>query len=139
MQELFHKTFIGRTENKYVQFFRYGFVSAAALIVDFGGLILLKEAFHIHYVTAATISFIGGLLVNYLLSKAWVFTKSKYSSRSLEFALFAGIGVVGLVLNDLILWFCTSHLGMFYVVSKLVATVVVFFWNFGARKVFVFK
>lgn len=135
----FHKLLVHKTENKYVQFFRYGFVSLAALIVDFGGLVLLKEAFHINYVVAATLSFTGGLVVNYLLSKAWVFKASKFRSRSAEFSLFAGIGIVGLVLNDVILWALTSHLGIYYVLSKLVATAVVFFWNFGARKILVFK
>ena len=77
--------------------------------------------------------------MNYLLSKAWVFKASKFRSRSAEFSLFAGIGIVGLVLNDVILWALTSHLGIYYVLSKLVATAVVFFWNFGARKILVFK
>lgn len=133
------KLFIHKTENKYVQFFRYGFVSLAALIVDFGGLILLKEAFHVNYIVSATISFTGGLIINYLLSKAWVFQESRFQSKSAEFALFAGIGIVGLVLNDVILWAMTGVFGVFYVLSKLAATAVVFFWNFGARKVLVFK
>ena len=37
--------FVNKTRNGYLQFFRYGFVSVAALVVDFGGLVLLKEFF----------------------------------------------------------------------------------------------
>lgn len=133
-----HRIFVRKTNNSYLQFFRYGFVSLAALAVDFGGLILLKEVFGLHYLTAATISFSAGLVTNYLLSLLWVFGRSKYS-RLTEFSIFAGIGVVGLVLNDLILWILTGNLGLYYVLSKIVATGVTFIWNFSARKYILFR
>lgn len=139
MEIFLKKVFIHKTGNKYVQFFRYGFVSFAALIVDFGGLILLTELFKIHYIISATLSFTAGLAVNYLLSRAWVFEASRIESRLREFSLFTGIGIVGLILNDILLWVLTSHLGVYYVLSKLVATAIVFFWNFGARKILIFR
>lgn len=127
-----------KTVNGYVQFFRYGFVSGVALIVDFGGMILLKEVFGINYLIAATISFTLGLVTNYLLSLLWVFGRSKYS-RATEFAVFAGIGIIGLGLNDLILWTLTGNIGLHYVLSKVVATGVTFVWNFSARKYLLFR
>lgn len=130
--------FIKKTENNLVQFFRYGIVSGLALVVDFGGMILLKEVFGLHYLWAATASFLAGLTVNYLLSLAWVFSRSKYS-RVKESIIFACIGVAGLGINDVIIWLFTEKLGIFYIVSKLVATGVTFVWNFGVRKVVLFK
>lgn len=138
MKRGIHRVFVRKTNNSYLQFFRYGFVSLAALIVDFSGLILLKEVFGIHYLTAATLSFTAGLLTNYLLSLVWVFGRSKYS-RVTEFLAFAGIGVVGLALNDLILLILTGYFSIYYVLSKLVATGVTFLWNFLARKYLLFR
>lgn len=138
MKSLLTQIFVHKTRNQYVQFLRYGFVSVVALAVDFGGLVGLKEYGHINYLVAATISFIGGLIVNYLLSAYWVFHSSKLLNRKHEFVLFAVIGLVGLGLTDLILWILTSGLGLYYVLSKAIATVIVYFWNFGARKKYIF-
>jgi putative flippase GtrA len=129
----------GKTAKVYIQFLRYGLVSVVAVSVDFGGLIVLKQYGHVDYILAASISFIAGLFVNYVLSIFWVFQNSRFTNRWYEFALFAVIGIVGLGFTDLILWVLTTGLGLFYVLSKIIATVVVYFWNFGIRKKFVFN
>lgn len=130
--------FLNKTQNAYVQFFRYGFVSTAALVVDFGGLVVLKEYGHMNYLVAASISFLGGLFVNYSLSRLWVFHSSKLLNKWHEFSIFAGIGLIGLVFTDLILWTLTSGVGLHYILSKAIATMIVYFWNFGARKKYLF-
>jgi len=122
-----------KSERTWVQFLRYAVVAAVGLVVDFGGLVLLKEVGHVFYLLAATISFVVALLVNYYLSIWWVFPASRFS-RKQEFMMFGAIGLVGLGLNDLMLWLLTSGLGIFYVWSKAISTVIVFFWNFFARK-----
>jgi putative flippase GtrA len=114
-----------KSERTWVQFVRYAFVASIGLSVDFGGLVWLKEVVHLHYVLA--------MMVNYGLSIWWVFSKSRFS-RQQEFLMFAGIGLVGLGLNDAMLWALTSGLGVYYVWSKAITTVGVFFWNFFARK-----
>jgi putative flippase GtrA len=130
--------FVHKTQNSYVQFLRYGFVSVVALVVDFGGLIILKEAAGLNYLVAATISFLLGLVVNYLLSALWVFHSSKLLNKKHEIILFSLIGLVGLALTGLILWVLTSKFKVYYILSKAVATFIVYFWNFGARKKYVF-
>lgn len=132
------QVFVTKTQDSLIQFIRYGLVSGAALVVDFGGMILLKEVFHVNYLIAATISFVLGLIVNYLLSLVWVFERSQYS-RKKEFTIFAAIGICGLGLNDVVIWLLTGKLGVFYVLSKLVATLLTFLWNFSARKYLLFK
>lgn len=131
--------FIDTTKNVYVQFFRYGFVAVVSLAVDFGVLVLLKEYAHFHYLVAASLSFILGLFTNYWLSKLWVFHSSKLDSRHKEFIIFFAIGLIGLALTDLLMWTFTDLLGVYYVLSKAAATILVYFWNFGARKKILFN
>ena len=64
--------FVAPTDNWFIQFFRYFFVGGFAFVVDYGLLVLLTEVFGLHYLVSATISFIAGLVVNYLLSTSWV-------------------------------------------------------------------
>ncbi len=132
-------TFVHNTQNFWVQFLRYGFVAAIALVVDFGLLIVFKEGLGLNYIVAGTISFIFGLITNYILSVYWVFHSSKLSSKKNEFFFFGVIGLVGLLLTDFILWFCTSKLGIYYVISKVIAVIIVYCWNFGMRKVYLFN
>lgn len=137
--KLLRNLFIENTQNVYVQFLRYGFVAAVSLAVDFGVLVVLKEYAQFHYLVAASLSFILGLLTNYSLSKLWVFHSSKLESNHKEFLIFFVIGLIGLLMTDLLMWTFTDLLGVYYVLSKAVATILVYFWNFGARKKILFN
>lgn len=127
------------TENVFIQLFRYGFVGGVAFLLDYGVLILLTEVFGFHYLISATISFFLGLVTNYLLSISWVFSKRAFSNWQTGFLVFAVIGIIGLGLNNLIMYLCTEKIGIHYAVSKIIATVVVFFWNFLSRRTILFK
>lgn len=122
------------THNLKVQFVRSLVVSCVALVVDFATLLILKEIFDVHYLLAAAISFCLGVIVSYVLSTRWVFANRKLSNRKVEFIVFLVICGIGLGLNLVIIASMVQLLGMDYRVAKAISTVVVFFWNFIARK-----
>lgn len=133
IQKLFDKsTLLG-------QLFRYGIVGGIAFVVDYGALWLLTEVCHVHYLVSAGIAFVLGLVCNYLLSTRFVFGESRLQSRWAEFTAFLIIGVVGLVLNEIILYVCQDLIGIHYMFGKIISTVIVFFWNFLARRFLLFK
>lgn len=136
---LFKRLFYGTTDRLLVQFVRYFFVGGFAFVVDFGLLYILTEYAGLHYLLSATLSFISGLLVNYVISCIWVFSNSKFKNRLVEFLFFAAIGVVGLLLNDALIWLFTDCIGTHYMFSKIVAAAIVYLWNFFARKYLVFR
>lgn len=136
---LFKRLFYGTTDRLLVQFVRYFFVGGFAFVVDFGLLYILTEYAGLHYLLSATLSFISGLLVNYIISCIWVFSNSKFKNRLVEFLFFAAIGVVGLLLNDALIWLFTDCIGTHYMFSKIVAAAIVYLWNFFARKYLVFR
>jgi putative flippase GtrA len=102
--------------NAYVQLMRSLAVSVIALAFDFG------------------LSFIAGVLVNYGLSVLWVFPDRKLQSRRLELIVFITICAIGLLGNLLIIAVLVEQAGVDYRLAKMVSTVVIFFWNFLARK-----
>jgi putative flippase GtrA len=116
-----------------VQFIRSLVVSVIALSVDFGLLVFFKEIVGIHYLVAAAMSFSIGIVVNYSLSVAWVFAHRKVASRRKEFLIFTILSLMGLGLN-LVIIAGLVQLHVDYRWAKAVSTVVVFFWNFLARK-----
>lgn len=120
------------------EFLGYTAASAVALVVDLGILVLLTES-GVHYLIAATLAFIAGMLVVYLASVRWIFTWRTHESRQhIEVGVFVVTGVIGLLLNLGIMWLLTSVLGIFYLFSKLVSVGFVFTWHFVSRKLILF-
>jgi len=132
------KLLVHQTNHIFIQFFRYGFVALAAFIVDFGLLFVFTHYLNIYYLISATLSFLISLVLNYWLSTLWVFSHSS-KKRAVEVTAFLIINLVGLALNMVIIWLCTSLFGMYYLYSKLIAVTLVFFWSFLARRYFIFK
>lgn len=129
----------GLSHSNAVQFGRYLVVGVVALAADAALLFGLTQYARLHYLLSAAIAYVGGLAVNYALSLAWVFKQRVYSNRAVEFALFASIGVVGLGLNEAVMWFIKGRLGFHYMAAKGVSAALVVFWNFGARKALLFS
>ena len=139
MNKLLSTLFIEETDNWFIQLFRYLFVGGLAFVVDYGLLVFLTEVLGLHYLISATISFIAGLIVNYFLSTSWIFRKSKLENKWLEFLIFSIIGVIGLGLNNLLLYLLTDKVHIHYMISKLLTTVVVMLWNFISRRIILFN
>ncbi len=139
IKQWLHTLFVAPTNNTLLQLFRYGFVGGVAFVVDYGSLYVLTEFLSVPYLWSAAIAFILGLVTNYLLSISWVFKKNATMQRWQEFLFFAIIGVIGLGFNELIMYVGTDILHLHYMLSKLISTVIVFFWNFFARKYLLFN
>lgn len=139
IKQWLHTLFVAPTNNTLLQLFRYGFVGGVAFVVDYGSLYVLTEFLSVPYLWSAAIAFILGLVTNYLLSISWVFKKNATMQRWQEFLFFAIIGVIGLGFNELIMYVGTDLLHLHYMLSKLISTVIVFFWNFFARKYLLFN
>ena len=139
LSNLSRKLLKDNTDKTHIQMFRYLFVGGAAFIVDFLSLFILTDFFGIYYLISAAIAFILGLIANYFLSISWVFNKRTLKNRHFEFGIFAVIGIVGLGLNEVFIWFFTQDLQVYYLISKIFAAIIILFWNFFARKYILFR
>lgn len=139
LSSLFYTLFREKTDNTFLQLIRYTIVGGFAFLIDFGTLYILTELAHLHYLLSAGIAFILGLLTNYFLSIRWVFDIRIVRDKKLEFIIFAVIGLIGLGLNELFLWIFTDLLDIYYLVSKILTAMLVYLWNFFARKWILFR
>ncbi len=127
-----------KTNNTWVQLFRYGFVAVGAFAVDYGCYFLLAYLLAVQYLLAAVVGFIAGTTTNYLISKYMVFQGEPKSRASEVFLVFL-ISGVGLLWLELGLYVLTDIYGVHFLWSKLIMTGVVFLWNFFARKFFMYS
>lgn len=132
--------FLTPTKNGFLQFFRYVFVGGLATIVDLGLLFLLTDLVHIYHLLSAIIAFLAGLITNFFLSKLLVFKANEARvSPIIEFIGYALIGLIGLGITELIMFLFTNCLNIHYMISKIIATVIVLAWNYISRKLIVYK
>ncbi len=138
------------------EFLKYFVVGAGAACVDIGLFTVLATVVGIGYVPANVVALTAGMIFNYWLSCIWVFEQKKINVRR-DFLPFAAIGIVGLVIQCVLLYglidlgftaSCMSFLtyltgitvGMPFILfaSKVFAVGVTFLWNFFVRKYLVF-
>ena len=112
---------------------RFCFVGGVSLLIDMGLLYILTEFGSIPYLWSSAISFTVSLVINYWLNITFVFTFAKKPSLK-QITLFAGSSVVGLGLNQLCMWLFVEVFGIYYMFSKLLATVIVTVWNYVIKR-----
>ena len=154
----FKEIFIEGTNNTFIQFFRSLFVGGIATVVDMAVLIAVREIFRLPEDICAVFGFVAGLTVNYIVSNLWVFSKAKVKNRAADFIAFGVIGIIGLGLTQLIIepfsvkgmfgeGILVSHAvfgslvptDKYYIIGKVIAVVLVYMWNFFARKFFLYN
>lgn len=122
-----------------IQLFRSLIVGGLSFCMDTAVLWLL-EHMGMHYLLAAVFGFIAGVTVNYLLSSFFVFSAlTPTLCRTAEMLIFLLISLVGLGLTELLMWLFTDRLGVFLLLSKVISTVIVYVWNFLARRLILYK
>ena len=57
--------------------------------------------------------------------------------RLQELTVFIGLSVIGLGLNQLLMWLFVDKLHIYYMLSKIIATAIVMVYNFITRKLFI--
>lgn len=119
-----------------LQIFKFLIVGGTATVIDFIVLFILKEFIGLNEIVANTISFTVSVIYNYIASVKWVFDVDKDKNKSKQFITFITFSIIGLLLNNLILWICIDKLSIYYLIGKVIATGLVMVFNFITRKMF---
>jgi len=118
---------------------RYFAVGGVAACVDIGLFWLFARYYGFPYLRVSALTFVAATLVNYWLSIRFVFVSGTRFRPRWEVAMVFAVSAVGLVINQAILALCVESFRFALLPAKLVATGVVFFWNYFARRMFVFR
>ncbi|MBR3660500.1 MAG: GtrA family protein [Bacilli bacterium] len=117
------------------QLIKFGIVGVLATILEWGIFYVLTNILNIHYILSTAIAFLTSTIFNYLLSVKYVFDVNKEKSKS-NFIFFVVFSIIGLGLNELILWISIEKLNLYNMIGKIIATGIVMIFNFITRKLF---
>jgi putative flippase GtrA len=112
--------------------------SIIATLFDFLTTIVCKEFFYFWYVIASLLGTIVGGTTNFVLGRNWVFNrKEKKMPRQIVKYLIIWNG--NLLLSTLGVFIVTHYLGLSYIISKIIVSVIVgVSYNYLLQKKFVF-
>ena len=130
----FHINPVDRSE-----FFKYVIGGGSAYTIDFILLIILTEVFGVPVLVSAAVSFLIGLIIIYLLSIKWIFQNRIRKNTYQEFFIFSFIGIIGLFINETLIWASLLTENLHYTIAKIISAGLVFIWNFSARKLILFR
>ncbi|MCR4695417.1 MAG: GtrA family protein [Pseudobutyrivibrio sp.] len=140
------------------QIVKFGIVGFICFFIDYlvglGVMNLIKavfgqEAFVRGSMIGSVAGFVVSVIVNYILSFKFVFTRKEDMNRGAEFIIFIILSVIGMGLNSFLIWIVVGPLyesnswlaanvgnSMMYTGAKVFATAVVMVYNFVTRKIF---
>ena len=122
----------------FLRFVRFGVVGASGMAVDFAVTWLCKEKLRWNKYVSNSLGFIIAATNNYIWNRLWTF-ESQNDSVAREYFSFLIIAIIGLGLNNLIIYLLHERLKLNFYFSKLIAIGVVTLWNFTLNYVITFR
>ncbi|WP_133967934.1 GtrA family protein [Eubacterium limosum] len=119
--------------DRFAEIFRFGVTGALGFIVDYGILFIMTEFFNVNYLISAGVSFTISVIINYFMCVFWVFDNIKQKDLK-TVLLFAGSSVIGLFINQFLMWFVVEKMDIYYMLAKIIATTIVMIWNYVAKR-----
>ncbi|HIT67932.1 MAG TPA: GtrA family protein [Candidatus Merdisoma merdipullorum] len=137
----------------FAQIIKFGAVGFLCFFIDYFIMVGLTELAGIDSLISSGCSYVVSTIVNYILSITIVFDTDRNANQAKQFTVFVIFSLIGLGLNQLIMWLGTAWLeGLMeqnqnlaslsryaYMVVKIFATGIVMVYNFITRKIFIEK
>ena len=122
----------------FTRFVKFGIVGAVCAFIDFGITAWAKEKLNYRKLVSNTMGFCTAVISNFFLNRYFTFGAIQ-SDIKLQFLKFLCVALIGLGLNNLIVYILSEIKSKNFYFSKVLATGVVMFWNFFANYWFTFK
>lgn len=111
------------------QFIKFCVVGGSGVFVDFGITYLCKELLRLNKYVANSLGFLSASTTNYILNRVWTFHDQNPDITG-QYLRFLGIALVGLAINNAVIYLLNDRLKFNFYLAKLFAIGVVTFWNF---------
>ena len=128
----------GHTGNQFVRFALVGSSGVFTNLAVYSGLIYLLS---VHYLMAATLSFVTAMSGNFILNLRWTFKTHGQGIKAIrnQYLKYAVVTLVGYGINIITLWLLVDTWHWHKVLAQLVAITMTGISNFLGSKLWAFK
>lgn len=138
IKELWEEFRSGKPDGAIRQFLKYLLVGGGATLVEWALFWLLDEQLTMHHQWATVVAYTASTFVNWGLGRLFVFKESERGAAA-EIAGVYLAALIGLLLNMGIMYVLVDALGWNEMLSKVLATGLVFVWNFLIRRLAIYR
>ena len=125
--------------HKFKNIASYGIVGGAAALVEWAAFYVC-DAIGLFYLLSTILSFIVATFVNWILGRKITFRNSpKLANWPRDLLSVYVASGVGLLLNLGLMVLFVSVIGIDSMISKIISTGLVFFWNYFIRKLVIYQ
>ena len=121
------------------EFFKFAFVGLIGTVINLLILYSLTEFFGIYYLFSAGVAFIISASNNFILNKIWTFKERIKDKILSKYVKFFSVSLVALFVNLFFLYIFTEFLGIYYMISQVIAIGIALIINFLGNKIWTFK
>lgn len=118
--------------DRFWEVFRFLVVGGSCFLLEYFLLFALTEFVGFDPLISAPIAFTISLIVNYILCVYVVFHAENQSGRQMFFFILTSI--MGLGINQLVMWFFIDIIGIWYMFAKVIASAIVMIWNYFTKR-----
>ena len=129
------------TDSIWRQFIIFCLVGILNTAIDFSVYLFLTRNFNFFsnfFIIANIISFSCAVISSYYLNSRWIF-KFNTDNNTKRFSMFLVVSLFGLLINSFILYLFVNYVELTDITAKIIATIIVLFWNFFINKYWTFK
>ena len=120
------------------QFFIFAFIGVFNTIIDFSVYFALTRYAAVYYIAANFFSFLTATTFSFFVNKRFTFQDRRAATAGQYMKFFVVTGI-GFFLNTLILFISVHFLALHDFGGKIIAVIIVLFWNFGINKLWTFR
>lgn len=121
------------SKERIMEIFRFCIVGGLSFLLDFALLYICTEYIGINYFYSAAIAFTISVIFNYWLCIVFVFDFAGTQTKK-QATLFIGSSIAGLGINQICMWIFVEKFGIWYMIAKVLATIIVTFWNYVVKR-----
>ena len=121
------------------EFIKFVLVGCINTLLHLSILYLLVEYFSIYYVFASLIAFIIAVINSFIMNTLWTFKKDIKTKTGSRYGKFFIVSVIAVMANLLLLYLITEYIGIWYILSQVIATGFSLIINFIGNKFWTYK
>jgi len=126
-----------RIRETLIKMIQFGMVGGLMIILNVVLLFLLTSLIGIYYIVSAILSYLLLTGLSFFLNEKWTFNSITHPNHKKlwhRFVSYYLVALSGMTLNILILFLLTEYGNVFYLYSSIIASFLVFLWNFSLNK-----